>query len=76
MELWIINKYNTYVMTTEAVMAAECSFCAERCSTEIVQNELVLAHTDCKEMDLCLLECFLEQSLPFFDRPAPKLNSP
>ena len=40
------------------VMADECSFCTEQCSTAIIQVNVVLAHTDCNEMDLCPIRAF------------------
>ena len=47
-------------------MADECSFCAERRSTAIVRDNVILAHTDCKEMDLCPIRAFFsKKSLPF-----------
>ena len=59
-------------------MADECSFCAEQRSTAIVRDDVILAHTYCKEMDLCLSlsECFFEEKASFFDKSAPKSNSP
>jgi len=49
-------------------MADECSFCAERRSTVIVRDDVILAHTDYKEMDLCPIRTFFQKkSLPFFD---------
>ena len=33
--------------------ADKCSFCAEWHSTAVVQDDMNLAHTDCKEMSLC-----------------------
>jgi len=53
----------------------ECTFCAEQCSTAI-QDSLVLAHTDCKGMDLCPIRAFFKEKPSSFDKPAPKLNSP
>ena len=58
-------------------MADEYSFCTEQHSTAIVQDDVILAHTNCKEMDLCPIRAFFsEKSHPFFDKPAPKSNSP
>jgi len=57
-------------------MADECSFCAERRSTAIIQNDAILAHTDCKEMDLCPIRAFFQRKAILSDKPAPKSNSP
>jgi len=57
-------------------MADECSFCAEWRSTAIVRDDVILAHTDCKEMDLCPIRAFFfKEKQSFFDKPAPKSNS-
>ena len=58
-------------------MADECSFCAERRSTAIVRDDVILAHTDCREMDPCPIRAFFQRkAMLFFDKPAPKSNSP
>ena len=48
-------------------MADEYSFCREQCSTTIAQDDVILAHTNCKEMDLCPIRAFFfgEKFLPF-----------
>jgi len=49
-------------------MVDKCSFCAaEQRSTAIIQDDLILAGTDCKVMDLCPIRAFivLKKSLPF-----------
>jgi len=51
-------------------MADECIFCAEWCSTAIIRDDVILAHTDCKEMDLCPIRVFFEEKPSFFDKPA------
>jgi len=40
-------------------MADEYSFCTEQYSTAIVRDDVILAHTDCKEMDLCPIRVFV-----------------
>ena len=47
-------------------MADECSFCAERRSTAIVRDDVILAHTDCKEMDLCPIRAFFRRKAFLF----------
>jgi len=56
-------------------MADECSFCTERRSTAIIRDNVILAHTNCKEMDLCPIRAFFQRKAILFDEPAPKLNS-
>ena len=46
-------------------MADECSFCAERRSTAIVRDDVILAHTNCKEMDLCPIRAFFKEKPSF-----------
>ena len=48
-------------------MVDECSFCIEQRSTVIVQDNLILAHTDCIEMDLHPIGVFFffEEKLSF-----------
>ena len=47
-------------------MAYECSFCAERRSTAIVRDVVILAHIDCKEMDLCPIRAFFQRKAMLF----------
>jgi len=47
-------------------MADECSFYAEWCSTATIQDKVILAHSVCKEMNLCLIRAFLEEKPSFF----------
>ena len=58
----------------------KCSFCTAWCSiawsTAIVQEDLVLAHTDCKKMDLHPIRAFFEEKPSVLNKPAPKLKSP
>ena len=56
-------------------MADECSFCAERRSTAIVRDDVILAHSDCKEMDLCPIRALFQRKAILFDKTAPKSNS-
>jgi len=51
-------------------MADECSFCAERCSTAIIRDDMIFAHTDCKEMNLCPIRAFF-----FFKKRHPFLTN-
>jgi len=39
-------------------MVDECSLCAEQRSVAVVQDDLILSHSDYKEMDLCPSERF------------------
>jgi len=43
-------------------MVDECRFCAERRSTAIVRDDVILAHTDCKEMDMPYQSVFSKKS--------------
>ena len=56
-------------------MADECSFCAERRSTAIVRDDLILAHTDCREMDPCPIRAFFQRKAILFWQTCPKSNS-
>jgi len=47
-------------------MADECSFCAERRSTANVRDDVILAYTDCKEMDLCPIRVFFQRKAILF----------
>ena len=47
-------------------MADECSFCAERRSTAIVRDDVIMAHTDCKEMALCPIRAFFQRKAILF----------
>ena len=53
-------------------IADQCSFCAERRSTAIVQDDLILAHTDCKGMPYQRV-FFFEES-PLFWQTCPKVK--
>ena len=55
-------------------MADECSFCAERRSTAIVRDDVILAHTDCKEMDLCPIRAFFQRKAILFWQTCPKVK--
>ena len=57
-------------------MVDECSFCAEWHSTAIVWDDVILAHTDCKEMDLCPIRAFFRRkAFPFWQIcPKVKIN--
>ena len=47
-------------------MADECSFCAERRSTAIVRDDVILVHTDCKGTDLCPIRAFFQRNAILF----------
>jgi len=47
---WLPVKNKSKIWSIE--MADECSFWAERHSMAIIRD-VILVHTDCKEMDLC-----------------------
>ena len=51
-------------------MADECSFCADRRSTAIVRDDVILAHTDGKEMDLFPIGAFFRRKAILFDKPS------
>ena len=55
-------------------MAYECSFCAERHSTAIVQDNVILAHTDCEEVDLCPIRAFFQRKAILFCQTCPKVK--
>jgi len=55
-------------------MAYECSFCAEWHSTAIVQDDVILAHTDGKEMDLCPIRAFFWRKAFLFWQICPKVK--
>ena len=55
-------------------MADECSFCTERRSTVIVRDNVILAHTDCKEMDLCPIRAFFQRKAILFWQTCPKVK--
>ena len=42
----------------------------------IVRDDVILAHTDCKEIGLCPIRAFFQRKDILFDKPAPKSNSP
>ena len=55
-------------------MADEYSFCTERRSTAIVRDDVILAHTDCKEMDLCPIRAFFRRKAILFWQTCPKVK--
>ena len=55
-------------------MADECSFCAERRSTAIVRDDVILAHTDCREMDPCPIRAFFQRKAILFWQTCPKVK--
>jgi len=56
-------------------MADECSFCTKGRSTAIVRDDVILAYTDCKEMDLCPIRALLPASCTRSAWPAgPKIT--
>jgi len=57
-------------------MADEYSFCTERRSTAIVRDDVILAHTDCQEMDPCPIRAFFRRKAILFWQTCPKSNSP
>ena len=54
-------------------MADKCSFCAEWCSTAIIRD-VILAHTDCKEMALCPIRAFFQRKAILFWQTCPKVK--
>ena len=53
-------------------MPDKCCFCAEWCFTAFIWDGFILAHTDCKEMDLCPIGVFFpKKSLPFLTNRSP-----
>jgi len=52
----------------------ECNYCAEWRSTAIVRDDLILAHTDCKEMDLCPIRAFFRRKAFLFWYVCPKVK--
>ena len=55
-------------------MADEYSFCTERRSTAIVRDDVILAHTDCKEMDLCPIRPFFQRKAILFGQTCTKVK--
>ena len=54
-------------------MVDKCSFCTERCSTAIVQDDLVLAKTDYKRWTCAPIRAFLRRK-PFFFWQIPRVK--
>ena len=57
----------------------ECRFCADWRSTAIVRDDVILVHTDCKEIDLCPIRALFQRKAIlffFFDKPAQISKSP
>ena len=55
-------------------MADEYSFCTERRSTAIVRDDVISAHTDCKEMELCPIRAFFRRKAILFGQTCPKVK--
>jgi len=55
-------------------MADEYSFCTEQHSTAIVRDDVILAHSDCKEMDLCPIRAFFQRKAILFWQTCPKVK--
>jgi len=55
-------------------MADECSFCAEWHSIAIVRDDVILAHTDCKEMDVCRIRAFFRRKAFLFWQICPEVK--
>jgi len=53
------QKQHTWLPARSRAMVDKCSFCAEWHSIAIVRDNVILAHTDCKEMDVCSIRAFL-----------------
>ena len=55
-------------------MADKCSLCAERRSTAIVRDDVILAHNNCKEIDLCPIRAFFQRKAILFWQTCPKVK--
>jgi len=68
----------TYLLCVEMTssclqLADEYSFCAERHSTTIVRDDVILAHTDCKQMGLSPIRAFFQGKAILFWQTCPKV---
>jgi len=69
---WLPVKNKSKIWSIE--MADECSFWAERHSMAIIRD-VILVHTDCKEMDLCPIRVFFRRKAFRFWQTWPKIKS-
>ena len=71
-ETWLPAKKNSKIWSR--VMVDKCSFCTHQRSTAIIRDDMLLAHSDCKEKDLWPFRVFFQREAFLFWQTCPKVK--